>query len=82
MLSLQKSTSDRTGLGYSLSSSNTASTSTIVCVPPSNNVEIKNNDVKTDLPSENLDKGKSMLGAPPKQDKKDAKNPKAKKANS
>ena len=29
----------------------------------------------------NLDKGKSILGAPPKLDKKDVKNPKAKKAN-
>ena len=32
--------------------------------------------------SENLDKGKSILGAPPKLDKKEAKNPKTKKANS
>ena len=64
MLSLQKSASDRTGLGYGFSSSNTASTSTIVFVPPSNNVEIENNDVKIDLASENLDKGKSILGAP------------------
>ena len=40
MLSLQKSASDRTGLGYGLSSSNIASTSTTVFVPPSNNVEI------------------------------------------
>ena len=51
-------------------------------VPPSNNVEIGNNDVKTDLASENIDKGKSILGAPSKQDKKEAKNPRAKKANS
>ena len=64
MLSLQKSASDRTGLGYGFSSSNTASTSTTVFVPPSNNVEIENNDVKIDLASENLDKGKSILGAP------------------
>ena len=56
MLSLQKFASDRTGLGYGFSSSNIAS--------PSNTVEIKNNDVKTDLASENLDKGKSILGAP------------------
>ena len=49
MLSIQKSASDRTGLGYGLSSFNTASTSTTVFVPPSNNVEIKNNDVKIDL---------------------------------
>ena len=82
MLNLQKSASDRTSLGYGFSSSNTASTSTTVFVPPSNNVEIENNDVKTDLVSEKLDKGKSILGAPPKQDKKEAKNPRAKKANS
>ena len=82
MFSLQKSAFDRTGLGYGFSSSNIASTSTIVFVPPANNVEIENNDVKTDLASKNLDKGKSILGAPPKQDKKEAKNPRAKKANS
>ena len=82
MLNVQKSTSDRTDLGYGFSSSNTASTSTTIFVPPSNNVEIKNNDVKTDLASENLDKGKSILGVPPKQDKKEVKNPKAKKSNS
>ena len=64
MFSLQKSAFDRTGLGYGFSSSNIASTSTIVFVPPANNVEIENNDVKTDLASENLDKGKSILGAP------------------
>ena len=64
MLSLQKSASDRIGLGYGFSSSNTASTSTTIFVPPSNNVEIENNDVKIDLASENLDKGKSILGAP------------------
>ena len=82
MLSLQKFASDRTGLGYSFSSSNIVSTSTTVFVPPANNVEIENNDIKTDLASENIDKGKSILGAPPKQDKKEAKNPRAKKANS
>ena len=56
--------------------------STTIFVPLSNNVEIENNDVKTDLASENIDKGKSILEAPPKQDKKEAKNPRAKKANS
>ena len=40
-------------------------TSTIVFVPPANNVEIKNNDVKNELASENIDKGKFILGAPP-----------------
>ena len=64
MLSLQKSASDRIGLGYGFSSSNIASTSTIVFIPPSNNVEIENNNIKTDLASENLDKGKSILKAP------------------
>ena len=82
MLSFQKSDFDRTGLGYGISSSNIASTSTTVFVPPSNNVEIKNNDIKIDLASENIDKGKSILRAPPKQDKKEAKNTRAKKVNS
>ena len=82
MRSLQKSASDQTGLGYDFSSSNIASTSTIVFVPSTNNVEIEKNDVKTDLACENLDKSKSILGAPPKQDKMEAKNSRAKKANS
>ena len=82
MLSFQKSVFDRTSLGYGFSSSNISSTSTTVLVSYSNNVETENNDVKTDLASENIDKGKSILGAPPKQDKKKAKNPRAKKANS
>ena len=82
MLSIQKSASDRTGLGYGLSSSNTASTSSTVFVPPASNTDIEITDVKISLASENLDKGKSILGAPPKLDKKDAENPKAKKANS
>ena len=62
MFSLQKFASDRTGLGYGLSSSNIASTSTTVFVPPSNNIEIENNDVKTYLTSENIDNGKFILG--------------------
>ena len=82
MLSIQKSASDHTGLGYDFSSSNIASTSATVFVPPRNNVEIKNNEIKTELASENLDNGKSILGAPPKLEKKDVKNPKAKKVNS
>ena len=82
MLSIQKSASDRTGLGYGLSSYNIASTSTTVFFPPASNIEIENTDVKISLDSDNLDKGKSILGAPPKLDKKDVKNPKAKKANS
>ena len=38
--------------------------------------------MKIELASENLDKGKSILGAPIKLDKKEVKNPRAKKANS
>ena len=82
MLSIQKSALDRTGLGYGISSSNTASTSTTVFVPLASNTKIENTDIKISLASENLDKGKSILGAPPKLDKKEAKNPKAMKANS
>ena len=82
MLSNQKSASDRTGLGYGISSSNIASTSTTVFVPPARNTKIENTDVKISLASENSDKGKSILEAPSKLDKKDVKNPKAKKANS
>ena len=82
MLSIQKSASDRTGLGYGISSSNTASISTTVFVHLARNTEIENIDVKISQASENLDKGKSILGAPLKLDKRDAKNPKAKKANS
>ena len=33
------------------------------------------------LASENIDEGKSILQAPPKQDKKEIKNPRAKKGN-
>ena len=82
MLNIQKFASDRTSLGYGLYSSNTASSSTTVFVPPTNNVKIENNEIKTELASENIDKGKSILGAPPKLEKKDVKNPRAKKTNS
>ena len=64
MLSLQKTASDRTGLGYDFSSPSISSTSSIVFVPPAINVEIENNNVKTDVASENIDNGKSILGAP------------------
>ena len=82
MLNSQKSASDQTSLGYGLSSSNITSTSTTVFVPPTNNVKIENNEIKTELASENLDMDKSMLGAPPMLEKKEVKNPRAKKANS
>ena len=70
MLSLQKSASDQTSLGYDFFSPNIATSSTTVFVPPTNNVETENNDIKNELASENIDKGKSILGAPPKLDKK------------
>ena len=82
MLSLQKSASDRTSLGYDFSSPSITSASTTVFVPLSNNVESENNDVQNVLASENIDKGKSILGAHPKQDKKEIKNPRVKKGNS
>ena len=81
MLSLQKSASDQIGLGYDLSSSSISSTSATVFVPPANNIETENNNVKNELASEHTDKHKSILGAPPKLDKKEIKNPKAKKGN-
>ena len=61
MLSFQKSTSDRTGLGYDFSSPINASSSTTMFVSLANNVNSKNNDVKTVIASENIDKGKSIL---------------------
>ena len=45
-------------------------------VPPTNNVNFENNDVKTVIASENIDKGKSILGAPPKLDKKETRDTK------
>ena len=44
-------------------------------------MESENTDVKTVLVSENIDKGKSILGAPPKLDKKETRNPRTKKGN-
>ena len=81
-MAYQKFAYDQTGLGYDFSSPNIASTNTIVFVSPANNVETKNNNVKTALTSENIDKGKSILRVPPKLDKKEIKNPRAKKGNS
>ena len=81
MLSFQKSAFDRIGLWYDFFSPSIASTSTTVFVSPANNVKSENNDVETVLTSENIDNDKSILGAPPKLDKKDTKNPRAKKGN-
>ena len=81
MLSLKKSASDQTSLGYDFSSPSITSASTTIFVPPNNNVESKNNDVQNVLASENIDKGKSILRTPPKQDNKEIKYPRAKKGN-
>ena len=54
----------------------------LLFVSPTNNVESENNDVRNVLASENIDKGKSILGVPPKLDKKEIRNPRAKKGNS
>ena len=64
MLSFQKSAYDRTGLWYDFSSPNISSSSITVFDSLANNVNSKNNDVKTVLASENIEKGKSILWAP------------------
>ena len=70
MLSFQKATSDKTELAYDFSSRNIASPSTTVFVSHVDNVNYKNNEFKIETASENLDKGKSILGAPSKVEKK------------
>jgi len=64
MLIFQESASNRTDFGYDLSSPNIASSSTTVFVSPADNVNFENNELRTEIASENLDKGKSILGAP------------------
>ena len=81
MLSFQKFASDRIGLRSEFSSSNIASSSTIVFVSPTNNINFENNECKTNIASENVDNGKSILGAPPKLEKKETRNPRTKKGN-
>ena len=81
MLSFHKSAYDITSLGYDFSSPNIASSSTIVFVSPANNVNFKNNDVKTILTSENIDKSKSILGKPSTLEKIVTRNPRTKKGN-
>ena len=65
MLSLQKFASNWTGLGYDFSSPNIAFASTTVFISSDDNIETENNDVQNELASENRDKSKSILGAPP-----------------
>ena len=66
---------------YDFFSPSIASTNSTIFVPPANNVETKNNNVKNELASEIIDKGKSILRASPKLDKKEIKNPRTKKGN-
>jgi len=81
MLSFQKSTYDRIGLRYDFSSPNIASYSITMFVSPANNVNFENNEWKTDITSKNIDKGKSILGAPSKFEKKETRNPRTKNVN-
>ena len=81
MLSFQKATSDKTSLGYEFSSPNISSSSEIVFVSPANDNDAENNEAKTKIANENLDKGKSILEAPPKVEKKETRNPRTKKDN-
>ena len=62
-----------------ISPPNIASSSTTVFVSFADNVNSKNNESKTETDSENIDKGKSILGALLKVEKKDTRNPKTKK---
>ena len=61
MFSFQKSAFDKTGLGYNFFSPNIASSSTTMFISPANNVDSENNDMKTVLASENIDKGKYIF---------------------
>ena len=68
-------------MGYDFSSLNIASSSTTVFVSPANNINSKNNDCKIDIASENIDKGKSILRAPPKLENKETRNSRITKGN-
>ena len=81
MLSFQEAASDKTGLGHDFSSPNIASSSTTVFVSLAVNVNFENNEFNIEITSENLDKDKSILGAPPKVEKKETRNPRTKKVN-
>ena len=65
----------------SLMSFQKAASSKILFVSPANDNDVENNEAKTEIASENLDKGKSILGAPPKVEKKETRNPRTKKEN-
>ena len=68
-------------MGYDFSSPNIASSSTTVFVSSANNINYENNEYKTEIASDNVDKGKSILGAPSKVEKKKTRNPRTKKEN-
>ena len=77
MLSFQKDASNKTSLGYE-NSSHIASSSNTVFVSPANNENVEKNETKIEISNENnLDKGKSILEAPPKIEKKESRNPKS-----
>ena len=50
-------------------------------VLPANDDISENVDTKIEIASENIDKGKYILGAPPKIEKKETRNPRTKKEN-
>ena len=81
MLSFQKAAFDKNGLGYDFSSPDIALSSITMFVSPDDNVNSKNDEAKIEIGSENLDKGKSILGALPKVEKKEARNPRTKREN-
>ena len=81
MLSSQKVAYDKTGLGYDFSSPNIASSSTTVFVSLANNVNFENNECKIEIASENVHKGKYILGAPLKVERKETRNLRTKKVN-
>ena len=81
MLNFLKAASDKIVLGYDFSSPNIASFSTTVFVSPADNVNSENNEFKTEIATENIDKCKSILGVPPKVEKKETRNPRTKKVN-
>ena len=68
-------------MGYDFSSPSIASSSKIVFASPADNVNSEDNELKTEIASENLNKGKSILGAPRKVEKKETRIPRTKKVN-
>ena len=74
MLSFQKAAFDKTGLGHDFSSPNIVSSSTTVFVSLADNVNSENNEFRSKIASENLDKEEFILGAPPKVEKKETRN--------